>query len=83
MGVIAGSNPGQGPGASARVDPPIAPGEKVGLIGRNGVGKSTLFGLLDGRLHQDAGDFSSPGQWRLAQVAPRKCPRPTRQRPRS
>ncbi len=47
MGVIAGSNPGQGPGASPRVDPPIAPGEKVGLIGRNGVGKSTLFGLLD------------------------------------
>jgi ATP-binding cassette subfamily F protein 3 len=47
----------------------ITPGEKVGLVGRNGVGKSTLFGLLNGSLHEDAGDFSFPRQWRLAQVA--------------
>jgi len=47
----------------------IAPGERVGLVGRNGVGKSTLFRLLDGTLHEDAGEFSYPKQWRLAQVA--------------
>ena len=47
----------------------LTPGEKVGLVGRNGVGKSTLFGLLNGTLHEDAGDFSFPRQWRLAQVA--------------
>ena len=47
----------------------ITPGEKVGLVGRNGVGKSTLFGLLNGSLHEDAGEFSWPRQWRLAQVA--------------
>jgi ATP-binding cassette subfamily F protein 3 len=52
-----------------RVSVTIAPGEKVGLVGRNGAGKSTLFGLLNGSLHEDSGDFSYPKQWRLAQVA--------------
>ena len=52
-------------GASATINP----GEKVGLVGRNGAGKSTLFALLNGTLHEDAGDCSIPTQWRLAQVA--------------
>ena len=43
-------------------------GEKVGLVGRNGAGKSSLFRLIDGTLHEDAGDFSMPPQWRIAQV---------------
>jgi ATP-binding cassette subfamily F protein 3 len=47
----------------------INPGEKVGLVGRNGAGKSSLFRLVDGTLHEDSGDFSMPPQWRLAQVA--------------
>ena len=47
----------------------LNPGEKVGLVGRNGAGKSTLFALLNGSLHEDAGDFSIPAQWRMAQVA--------------
>ncbi|MFN3544143.1 MAG: ABC-F family ATP-binding cassette domain-containing protein [Thiobacillus sp.] len=47
----------------------INPGEKVGLVGRNGAGKSSLFALLAGSLHEDKGDFSIPPQWRLAQVA--------------
>jgi ATP-binding cassette subfamily F protein 3 len=47
----------------------VAPGERVGLVGRNGVGKSSLFRLLDGTLHEDAGEVSYPRQWRLAQVA--------------
>jgi len=47
----------------------LNPGEKVGLVGRNGAGKSTLFALLNGTLHEDAGDFSVPAQWRMAQVA--------------
>ena len=47
----------------------LNPGEKVGLVGRNGAGKSSLFGLLNGSLHEDAGDFSIPAQWRMAQVA--------------
>ncbi|WP_326543081.1 ABC-F family ATP-binding cassette domain-containing protein [Pseudorhodoferax sp.] len=47
----------------------INPGEKVGLVGRNGAGKSSLFALLNGSLHEDGGEFSVPPQWRLAQVA--------------
>ena len=47
----------------------INPGEKVGLVGRNGAGKSSLFRLLDHSLHEDKGDFYVPPQWRMAQVA--------------
>ncbi|MDG5973732.1 ABC transporter-like protein [Hydrogenophaga taeniospiralis CCUG 15921] len=52
-------------GASATINP----GEKVGLVGRNGAGKSSLFGLLNHTLHEDKGDFYVPAQWRMAQVA--------------
>ncbi|MBS0390718.1 MAG: ATP-binding cassette domain-containing protein [Proteobacteria bacterium] len=47
----------------------INPGEKIGLVGRNGAGKSSLFALLNGTLHEDGGDFFMPPQWRMAQVA--------------
>jgi ATP-binding cassette subfamily F protein 3 len=47
----------------------LHPGEKVGLIGRNGAGKSSLFSLLAGRLHADAGDIEFPPRWRIAEVA--------------
>ncbi|MCB4365208.1 ATP-binding cassette domain-containing protein [Hydrogenophaga taeniospiralis] len=52
-------------GASATINP----SEKVGLVGRNGAGKSSLFGLLNHTLHEDKGDFYVPAQWRMAQVA--------------
>jgi ATP-binding cassette subfamily F protein 3 len=47
----------------------VNPGEKVGLVGRNGAGKSSLFALLAGRLQADAGDFEIPARWRLGEVA--------------
>jgi ATP-binding cassette subfamily F protein 3 len=47
----------------------LNPGERVGLVGRNGAGKSSLFALLNGTLHEDAGDVSLPAQWRMGQVA--------------
>ncbi len=47
----------------------IQPGEKVGLVGRNGAGKSSLFSLLAGRLQADAGDSTVPSSWQLAEVA--------------
>jgi ATP-binding cassette, subfamily F, member 3 len=46
----------------------LQPGEKVGLVGRNGAGKSSLFALLSGELHEDSGDFSKPAHWRMTQV---------------
>ncbi|MCU0776029.1 MAG: ATP-binding cassette domain-containing protein, partial [Ideonella sp.] len=51
----------------------LNPGEKVGLVGRNGAGKSSLFALLTGRLQADAGDVEVPARWvaegRVAEVA--------------
>ncbi|MDP2451567.1 ABC-F family ATP-binding cassette domain-containing protein [Polaromonas sp.] len=47
----------------------LNPGEKVGLVGRNGAGKSSLFAMLNGTLHEDGGEFYIPAQWRMAQVA--------------
>ena len=45
------------------------PGEKIGLVGRNGAGKSSFFGLLNGSLHEDSGEFSIPAAWKMGQVA--------------
>jgi len=47
----------------------LNPGEKVGLVGANGAGKSSLFGLLRGELHADQGDAGFPSTWRVAYVA--------------
>src|SRR5688572_10810094 len=47
----------------------LNPGDKIGLIGSNGTGKSSLFALLRGELHADAGEVDFPARWRLAHVA--------------
>lgn len=51
-----------------RVTLSIHAGEKLGLVGRNGAGKSSLFALLTGALHEDAGELQLPAHWRIAQV---------------
>lgn len=47
----------------------IKPQSRVGLIGENGTGKSSLFALLKGQLHADQGDISIPKEWRIASVS--------------
>lgn len=47
----------------------IYPGQKVGLIGANGTGKSTLFQLLLGQLASDTGSVDVPKLWRIAHMA--------------
>ncbi len=47
----------------------VYPGWKVGVIGANGSGKSSLFALLRDELHQDTGDLDLPPRWTLAHVA--------------
>lgn len=51
----------------------IAPGARVGLVGRNGTGKSTLFRAIRGELPTESGSIAIPPRWRvgsLAQEAP-------------
>ena len=47
----------------------VQPGEKVGLVGRNGAGKSSLFALWAGRLSADRGEVMFPAHWRVAEVS--------------
>ena len=46
----------------------LHPGHKVGLIGANGAGKSSLFTLLRGELQQEVGDLEIPPNWVIAHV---------------
>ena len=51
----------------------IIPGARVGLVGRNGTGKSTLFRAIRGELATESGSIAVPSRWRvgsLAQEAP-------------
>ncbi|MCW5298621.1 ATP-binding cassette domain-containing protein [Herbaspirillum lusitanum] len=51
------------------VDVTLNPGDKIGLIGANGAGKSSLFAMLRGELHADQGNIDYPTKWRVAYVA--------------
>ena len=46
----------------------INPREKIGLVGRNGHGKTTLVRLLAGDEHPDAGAVSMPKNYRIGYV---------------
>ena len=47
----------------------VHPGQKTGLVGANGSGKSSLFAMIRGELHADAGEMYLPPRWVLAHVA--------------
>lgn len=46
----------------------IHPGERVGIVGKNGAGKSSLFALLLGEIDQDSGNLDIPAAWRISHV---------------
>lgn len=46
----------------------IYPQQKVGIIGANGSGKTSFFGLLRGQHQADSGELYMPAQWTIAHV---------------
>ncbi|MDB5824461.1 MAG: ATP-binding cassette protein [Herminiimonas sp.] len=53
----------------SQADVTLNPGERIGLIGANGTGKSSLFSVLRNELHADLGEIQMPPTWRIAHVA--------------
>src|SRR6201999_2298730 len=47
----------------------IIPGARVGFVGRNGVGKSTLFRAIRGELPTETGRITIPPRWRIGSLA--------------
>src|SRR6516164_1613468 len=47
----------------------ITPGARVGLVGRNGTGKSTLFRAIRGELATESGTITIPPRWRIGSLA--------------
>jgi len=47
----------------------ITPGARVGFVGRNGVGKSTLFHAIRGDLPTESGTIAVPPRWRIGSLA--------------
>ena len=52
-------------GASAR----IPTGSRVGLVGRNGTGKTTLFNVIAGDMSPEHGSVELPRRWRIGRLA--------------
>ena len=53
----------------SNIDLVIQSGWRLGVVGRNGCGKSSLFAALQGKLEADAGELDMPARLRLASVA--------------
>ncbi|HMM14639.1 MAG TPA: ABC-F family ATP-binding cassette domain-containing protein [Parvibaculum sp.] len=51
-----------------RVTAAVPPGQKVGFVGRNGTGKSTLLKVITGELQPETGGISYPKNWRVGMV---------------
>ncbi|MDP2690388.1 MAG: ATP-binding cassette domain-containing protein, partial [Deltaproteobacteria bacterium] len=47
----------------------IPPGERIGLVGRNGTGKTTLFKLILGFEEPDSGVISMPRYYRAGHLS--------------
>ncbi len=58
------------------MDLAVHAGHRVGVVGRNGIGKSSLFLLLLGRLLPEEGDVKLPRRWVIAHLEQEVAPRP-------
>jgi ATP-binding cassette subfamily F protein 3 len=47
----------------------VTAGARVGLVGRNGTGKSTLFNVITGQLHAETGHVEVSPRWRIGRLA--------------
>ena len=47
----------------------IVPGARIGLVGRNGTGKTTLFKAIRGELPVESGTIEIPPRWRIGSLA--------------
>jgi len=47
----------------------LNPGERVGLVGRNGHGKTTLFKMILGQEHPDSGCISVPNGYKMGHLS--------------
>lgn len=52
----------------SQADAAIHGGQRIGLVGNNGCGKSSLFALLRGEIEADSGELIMPPDWRIASV---------------
>lgn len=43
--------------------PSLKKGQVMGLLGRNGIGKSTVVGILSGNLKPNLGNYATPPEW--------------------
>ena len=53
----------------SNVDLALHAGARVGVVGRNGCGKSSLFAAIQGEIEPDKGDLDLPARLRIASVA--------------
>ena len=51
----------------------VPPRSWIGLVGRNGVGKSTLFHAIRGDLPVESGSIALPPRWRIGSLAQQDC----------
>ncbi len=51
-----------------KADLQIFPGQRIGVVGANGSGKSSLFAVLAGELQPEHGELAVPPHWRIAHV---------------